>query len=256
MRSGCPPRVGPPPAWRSSDQSSGGVAWFEFPSPGPGNLLFWVEAVNPIGNQASSPVRLALDAACPTAAPTQLQVDLLDIAAGAGAERVYCYVSFEDAPEARLPAQEGDFIAVQDGHGDLTPWSHTFTLPIPQDGALDLSGECWGWAGEEPGQTGNFHDPPGDRNLGRRAAPGAGKRHRDHPEHRPSDPGGNEDDLRRAKSGLAAWVIPRVPGRHASDRSYAAGPRDSPRWSQATNYPLLTAKCNPSCQSLDLEVGR
>jgi len=136
--------------------ASGGVTWFEFQAPGPGYFLFWVEAVNPIGQQGSNIIHLNVDAGCPIGAPTYLQVEILDIAASASAERIYCYVSFENAPEVRLPAQDGDFIAVQGGHGSLTLWPHTFSMPIPADGALDLSGECWGWAGQDLSKMGTF----------------------------------------------------------------------------------------------------
>jgi LysM repeat protein len=136
--------------------ASGGVTWYEFQAPGPGYLLFWVEAVNAIGQQGSNIIYLNVDAGCPAGAATHLQVEILDIAVSASAERIYCYVSFENTPEARLPAQDGDFIAVQGGHGNLTPWPHTFAMPIPPDNALDLSGECWGWAGQDLSKLGTF----------------------------------------------------------------------------------------------------
>jgi len=136
--------------------SSGGVTWFEFQAPGPGYFLFWVEAVNAIGQQGSNIVYLNVDAGCPAGVATHLPVEILDIAVSGSAERVYCYVSFENTPEVRLPAQDGDFIGVQGGHGNLTPWPHTFALPIPPDGKLDLSGECWGWAGQDLSKLGTF----------------------------------------------------------------------------------------------------
>jgi hypothetical protein len=146
----------PPTRLVSLQPASGGVAWFEFESPGPGSFLFWVEAVNAVGHVGSNIISLNVGAGCPVGTPTYLQVEILGIGAPASAERVYCYISFEDAPELRLPAQEGDFIVVQGGHGDLTPWPRTFALPIPADGALDLSGECWGWAGENLSKLGKF----------------------------------------------------------------------------------------------------
>lgn len=137
--------------------AQGGVTWFEFNAPGPGYFLFWVEAVNSIGRQGSNIIYLNVDAGCPAVAPTHLQVDILDIAVKGGSERVYCYLSFENAPELRLPAQNGQFIAVQGGQGDLAAWPHTFALStIPQDNTLDLSGECWGWTGKDLDKLGTF----------------------------------------------------------------------------------------------------
>lgn len=136
--------------------ASGGAAWFEFQAPGPGYFLFWVEAVNPIGAQGSNIIYLDVDAGCPAGAPTHLQAEILDITVNAAADRIYCYVSFENAPEARLPEGDGNFITVQNGHGDLVSWPHTFAVPFPQDGTLDISGECWGWLGNTLGKLGNF----------------------------------------------------------------------------------------------------
>jgi hypothetical protein len=132
------------------------VAWFEFQAPGPGSFLFWIEAVNAVGQRGSNIIPLDVDPGCPLGAPTHLHVEILEVSTTAPVERAYCYVSFENAPEARLPAQESGFITVQGGQGDLTSWPRTFALPIPEDGTLDLSGECWGWAGENLTPLGTY----------------------------------------------------------------------------------------------------
>jgi len=136
--------------------ASGGVTLFEFQAPGPGYLLFWVEAVNAIGQQGSNIIYLNVDTGCPAGAATHLQVEILDIAVSGSAERVYCYVSFENAPDVRLPAQDGDFIAIQSGQGNVAAWPHTFGVSIPSDGALEISGECWGWSGASLNKIGVF----------------------------------------------------------------------------------------------------
>jgi LysM repeat protein len=136
--------------------ASGGAAWFEFQAPGPGYMVFWVEAVNSIGQQGSNIIYLNVDAGCPAGAPTHLQAEILDITVNTAAERVYCYVSFENAPEVRLPEGDGNFITVQNGHGNLAPWPHVFAVPFPQDGMLDISGECLGWAGNNLSKLGKF----------------------------------------------------------------------------------------------------
>lgn len=227
----------------------GGVTWFELQAPGPGHFLFWVEAVNAIGQVGSNIIHLEVDAGCPTGAPTHLQVEVLGIDAGLGAERVYCYISFEDAPEARLPAQDGDFIAVLSGHGDLSAWPHAFALPIPQDGTLDMSGECWGWAGANLVKLGKF-----TTGLGIETWDGA-----------PRQAQGSAIEIRLA-------VLPQTPA--GTKMIFAERSPDLPSGSppgfleetlpidptlpipvittmvESTNYPLLTANCNPRCQSL------
>jgi len=137
--------------------ASGGVTWFEFQAPGPGYFLFWVEAVNALGQQGSNIIYLNVDTGCPAAAATHLQVEILDIAGSGSAERVYCYVSFENAPEVRLPAQDGNFITVKGGQGNVTAWPHTFGVSIPSDGSLEISGECWGWSGASLEKIGIFN---------------------------------------------------------------------------------------------------
>ncbi|NMB53363.1 MAG: LysM peptidoglycan-binding domain-containing protein [Leptolinea sp.] len=137
------------------EPNPGGTAWFEFQAQGPGYFLYWVEAVNSIGRQGSNVITINTDAGCPAGAPTHLQIDILDIASSS-AERVYCYISFNNAPEVRLPLGDGNFIPVKNGHGDLTAWPHSFALSIPQNNTVALSGECWGWAGQTLNLLGAF----------------------------------------------------------------------------------------------------
>ncbi len=139
--------------------ASGGVTWFEFQAPGPGYFLFWVEAVNAIGQQGSNIIYLNVDAGCPAGAATHLQIELLDMSVSGNYDRAYCYVSLEEAPEVRLPAQDGDFIQVQGGQGNVAAWPHTFGVSIPSDGALEISGECWGWSGASLDKLGVFSSP-------------------------------------------------------------------------------------------------
>jgi len=68
----------------------------------------------------------------------------------------YCYVSFEGAPETRLPEHDGTFISVQGGQGNLSGIPYIFSIPIPADQSVDVSGECWGWAGSTLLKLGKF----------------------------------------------------------------------------------------------------
>ncbi len=139
--------------------AAGSEAWFEFPAPQPGDFNVWVEAVNFVGKQPSNIVSLYVGAECPNTVPTHLQVEALDMSVPGGYDRVYCYVSFEDAPEQRLPLDDSAFIQVQGGRGEIAVWaagSRKLTVPIPQDGALDMAGECWGWSGQALDNLGPF----------------------------------------------------------------------------------------------------
>jgi hypothetical protein len=136
-----------------------GAAWVEFSAPKPGSFSLWVEAVNFYGRKPSNIVWVSADAKCPNTLPTHLQVEALDMAVGGGQDRVYCYVSFENAPETRVPGDQSQFIGVQGGAGNIANWasgSKKFVIPIPADGALDLSGECWGWSGKTLNKLGTF----------------------------------------------------------------------------------------------------
>ncbi len=139
----------------------GGAVWVEFPAPRTGALSFWVEAVSVGGSQPSNIVWLEIDPACPTSAPTHLEVEARDMMVRGEYDRAYCYMSFERAPEQRLPRDDSAFIEVLGGRGDIATWasgSKKYAVPIPDDGALDLEGECWGWSGDMLDKLGSFMD--------------------------------------------------------------------------------------------------
>lgn len=141
------------------EPAAGAEAWFEFPAPQPGDLNVWVEAVNFVGKQPSNIVSLYVGAECPATLLNRLQVEALDMSVRGGYDRVYCYVSFEGAREQRLPLDDSDFIQVQGGQGNIAAWaagSHKLTVPIPEDGALDIAGECLGWSGQALDKLGTF----------------------------------------------------------------------------------------------------
>lgn len=139
--------------------AAGGPTWFEFPAPQPGYSSFWVEAVNFFGGQPSNIAWVSVDPQCPSALPAELQLEALDMTIGGGYDRAYCYVSFESAPETRIPGNGNQFINVQGGQGDISSWAagnNKFVVPIPPDGALEIGGECWGWSGKTLNKLGAF----------------------------------------------------------------------------------------------------
>jgi len=149
----------PPRLIASLEPAAGGPAWVEFPAPRTGGVSFWVEAVGLVGRQPSNIVWVEVDPQCPTTSPTHLYVEALDMSVRGNYDRVYCYVSFEDTPEKRLPQDDSAFIEVRGGQADIAAWaagSRKLTVPIPGDGSLDIAGQCWGWSGEALDRLGLF----------------------------------------------------------------------------------------------------
>jgi len=153
------PLGGSPRLIASLQPAGGGPAWVEFPAPQTGGLSFWVEAVSLAGKQPSNIVWVEVDPSCPTAAPDRLQVEVLDMTMGRAYDRAYCYVSFENTPEVRMPGDDSEFVQVSGGQGNIASWaasSRTFVLPIPGDDSVEMMGECWGWAGQRLSDLGTF----------------------------------------------------------------------------------------------------
>lgn len=143
----------------SLQPAGGGPAWVEFSAPHPGFLSFWVEAANAVGSQPSNMVWVSVAPECRGSSAAQLQVDVLDVIVGGGYDKAYCYVSFEGAPEVRMPQDDSAFIGVQGGRGDVSSevmGGGTYVIPIPIDGVVDLEGECWAWSGNELSELGTF----------------------------------------------------------------------------------------------------
>ena len=143
----------PPQMIASLDLAAGGVVWFEFPAPATGNLSFWVEAANSVGGRPSNIASVNVDSTCPSSLPTQLQVELLGMSVSGKSDQVYCYASLQDAPETRLPQDPSEFVPVQGGQANVD-W--TLVLSLPENGVLNLTGECWGWTGKTLSKLGSF----------------------------------------------------------------------------------------------------
>ncbi len=149
---GAPRRV----ASRAPVPGQGAAASYAFVSPA-GEYSLWVEATGPFGRQPSTLSWLAVDPPC-ASGEVPLQVDVLDVLVSGGYERAYCYVSLEGAPEVRIPADRGAFIPVNPGSagaGERDTGVQT-VIPTPDDDSIDLSGECWAWAGDTLDNLGTF----------------------------------------------------------------------------------------------------
>ncbi len=146
--------AGKPRVIASLKSGKGGAVWAELTAPEAGNLSIWVETVNAIGGQPSNIISLAVEPKC-APPPTQLQIETLDITATAAHDRTYCYVSLQGAPEIRIPKESGKFIKIGKGEDADVP-KQKFVTPIPANGIVNISGECWGWAGKNLDALGTF----------------------------------------------------------------------------------------------------
>lgn len=143
----------------SLQPAGGGPAWVKFPAPQTGGLSFWVEAVNVVGKQPSNIVWVEVDHRCPTAAPGRLQVEVVDMSMDRGYDKAYCYVSLENTPEVRMPGDDSEFVEISGGQANIATWeasNRTFAVPIPADDSLEMTGQCWGWAGQSLDKLGTF----------------------------------------------------------------------------------------------------
>jgi len=163
-------------AWRviaSLKPALGGTAWFEFPAPGPGYYTFWVEAVNAVGKQPSNQAGpVLIPQQCPATLATKLDVKLSDLNTSASADKAYCYVSFQNMPEIKIPPGINDFFRPFGGIWALFPGPPpppgagclgcevigSFSVPVPNTNTLQVSGECWGFSGsgKVPNKVGTF----------------------------------------------------------------------------------------------------
>jgi hypothetical protein len=66
---------------------------------------------------------------------------------------VYFYLSFDGSAEFRMPRDDSQFFVALGGQAVISGASgsdNLLSLPSPQNGILNLNGECWGWTGGEP----------------------------------------------------------------------------------------------------------
>jgi hypothetical protein len=138
-----------------------GPAWVKFFPGQQGYLTFWVEAANSKGKQPSNEITLLVpeNAGCATTATDYLQVEVFDMTLQGNYDKVYCYASYEGAPEQRIPASAGAFVPVK---GDRADFSNAAAglksrmVPVPTDGSLDIEGKCLGWSGQTLNDLGPF----------------------------------------------------------------------------------------------------
>jgi hypothetical protein len=138
-----------------------GAAWVKFFPGQEGYLTFWVEAVNSNGKQPSNEITLLIpqNVGCGTVTTDYLQIQVFDMTVQGNYDRVYCYASYEGAPEQRIPATAGDFVQVSAGKADFSEKAaglNSRMVPVPTDGALNIEGKCLGWSGQTLNDLGPF----------------------------------------------------------------------------------------------------
>ncbi|MBU2611275.1 MAG: LysM peptidoglycan-binding domain-containing protein [Chloroflexi bacterium] len=157
------------------------TVWYRFRTPQTGYVSFWVEAVNSGGKQPSNSITLYIDPKnyCGWEDWSQIPdsyliVQVYEMRVQGNYEKVYCYTSFENSPEQRIPEDPSIFIPVQGGKADFrgmmvgtfVPAQVIRLIPIPQDGALDIKGKCLAWSGgnliDLEGFSGTYAKPDWD----------------------------------------------------------------------------------------------
>jgi hypothetical protein len=129
--------------------ASGGSTWTELYIPYAGQFSFWVEAANSFGKKPSNFVWAQVNPkGCGvTFWWTHLSGDLMEMTVDGNYDKVYCYASFEGAPEVRLPAGNPFFGPSEGGKVKIHVVHRSWTVPTPADWSLDIATNCWGWAG-------------------------------------------------------------------------------------------------------------
>ncbi|MFZ5808059.1 MAG: hypothetical protein ACOY16_02155 [Chloroflexota bacterium] len=144
-----------------------GPAWYRFRAPQTGWIPFWVEAVTAKGKQPSNEITLYIDpqkCEWSQGGGQYLTVQVFEMTVKDNSERVYCYVSYENNPEQRIPQSSEEFIDVKGGKanfsglavGAMISGPNSVLIPMPLDGALDVTGKCLGWAGSTIHELGSF----------------------------------------------------------------------------------------------------
>ena len=135
-----------------------GPTWFEFQPSASGSLNIWVEAANSYGSQPGNDlwVYVPYVSGCAPTLAQKLDIKVLDMTVEGNLDKVYCYISFENAPEQRVPMNSSAFIYLQGGKNQDMPYDTSYTISVPKDGTIDLNGECDGWSGDVFKYIGTF----------------------------------------------------------------------------------------------------
>jgi hypothetical protein len=113
-----------------------------------GKFLYYVAAFNAAGESPSPATQPLVIDAPQCLQPQHTGLGLADgkITTSTPVDKLYCYMSFNKGPWARIPPGTNTFIYPQNGEFDVGEYVELLTTPPPQtDVTLEL--ECWGWQG-------------------------------------------------------------------------------------------------------------
>ncbi len=142
-----------------TEEDTVGQVWYEFTSPVSGLVSVWVEAYNVIGSTSSIVKTLQIPGNCSSSTEDELELKTIELQVAGNYHSVYFYLSADGLPEARFPSDDSVFLASENGQivlGSAGAGSQLLTLSRPEDGNVNISGECWGWSGDTPTMLSSF----------------------------------------------------------------------------------------------------
>ncbi|MGD8813707.1 MAG: hypothetical protein PVI78_04445 [Anaerolineales bacterium] len=140
---------------------SGNQLGYSFQPPKAGTLTVWVEAYNAIGSQSSNPAQVRVDTDCASEGSTDVRIESQVISVPPEYQQVYVYLSIDGYPEQRFPSDDSSFLIAEGGQVFMPPEageSSTFVIPQLSDDSIELTADCWGWAGGQLSQISTFSD--------------------------------------------------------------------------------------------------
>jgi hypothetical protein len=140
---------------------SGEQLGYSFQPPKAGVLTVWVEAYNAVGSQSSAPAQVRVDPNCASEGDTDLRIESQVISVPPEYQQVYVYLSIDGYPERRFPSDDSSFLIAEGGQVFMPPEageSRVLVIPQPADGSIELTADCWGWAGGQLSQISTFSE--------------------------------------------------------------------------------------------------
>jgi hypothetical protein len=140
---------------------SGNQLGYSFQPPKSGVITVWVEAYNALGSQSSAPAQVKVDTTCASEESTDIRIESQVISVPPEYQQVYVYLSIDGYPERRFTSDDSSFLIAEGGRVSMPPEareSGVYVIPQPSDGSIELSAECWGWAGGQLSQISMFSE--------------------------------------------------------------------------------------------------
>lgn len=140
---------------------SGEQLAYSFQPPKAGVMTVWVDAYNAVGSQSSAPAQVRVEANCASEGNTDFRIESQLISVPPEYQQVYVYLSIDGYPERRYPSDDSSFLIAEGGQVFVPGESvetGAFVIPQPSDGSIELTADCWGWAGGQLSQITTFSE--------------------------------------------------------------------------------------------------